>query len=140
MNKHRFFFNSISFVRISYKTIWLRNDLDIKPTENRNLEGLKLVFSKRCASKIWWGVSEVRLKKYSNPSPWKRRKTTSSAVFCATGAWGLTMTKLLLVRNKYSGSYLCQIFSPIWMSSQLGRNSWRNLPLPRSKALAEMMG
>ena len=28
-----------------------------------NLEGLKSVFSKRCASKIWWGVSEVRFKK-----------------------------------------------------------------------------
>ena len=24
------------------------------------------------------------------PSPWKRRKTTLSAIFCATGAWGLT--------------------------------------------------
>ena len=34
------------------------------------------------------GFSEVRLKK-STPSPWKRRKTTSSATFCATGAWGL---------------------------------------------------
>ena len=32
------------------------------------------------------GVSVVRLKKNSTPSPWKRRKTTSSAIFCATGA------------------------------------------------------
>ena len=32
------------------------------------------------------GVSEVRLKKNSTPSPWKHRKATSSAIFCATGA------------------------------------------------------
>ena len=32
------------------------------------------------------GVSEVQLKKNSTPSPWKRRKTTSFAIFCATGA------------------------------------------------------
>ena len=61
----------------------------MKLTEKGNLEGLKSVFSKRCASKIWWGVSEVRFKKNSTPSPWKRQKTTSSAVFCATGVWGL---------------------------------------------------
>ena len=36
------------------------------------------------------GVSQVRFKKNSTPSPWKHRKTTSSAIFCATGAWGLT--------------------------------------------------
>ena len=30
------------------------------------------------------------LKKNSTPSPWKRRKTTSSATFYATGAWGLS--------------------------------------------------
>ena len=27
--------------------------------------------------------------KKSTPSPWKRRKTTSSAISCATGVWGL---------------------------------------------------
>ena len=27
--------------------------------------------------------------KNSTPSPWKRRKTSSSATFCATGVWGL---------------------------------------------------
>ena len=57
------FFSSISFVRVSYKTIWLKHDLNIKTTEKWNLEGLKSVFSKRCASKIWGEVSEVRLKK-----------------------------------------------------------------------------
>ena len=61
----------------------------LKPTEKWKLEGLKLVFSKRYASKIWRGVSEVRFKKNSTPSPWKRRKTTLSAIFCATSAWGL---------------------------------------------------
>ena len=35
----------------------------IKPTEKWNLEGLKSVDSKRCASKIWWGVRDVRFKK-----------------------------------------------------------------------------
>ena len=39
-------------------------------------------------NKILRGVSEVRFKKNSTPSPWKRRKT-SSAIFCATGALGL---------------------------------------------------
>ena len=29
-------------------------------------------------------------KKNSTPSPWKRQKTTSSAIFRATGAWGLS--------------------------------------------------
>ena len=28
------------------------------------------------------GVIEVQLQKNSTPSPWKRRKTSSSAVFC----------------------------------------------------------
>ena len=47
-----------------------------------------LVFSKRCASKIWggqWGP----IKKNSTLPPWKHRKTVSSATFCATGAWEL---------------------------------------------------
>ena len=39
------------------------------------------------------GASEVRLKKNSTLSPWKRRKTTSSVTFCATSAWGLTHMK-----------------------------------------------
>ena len=32
-----------------------------------------------------WGS----IKKNSTPSPWKRRKTTSSAIINATGVWGL---------------------------------------------------
>ena len=47
---------------------------DKKLTENWKLEGLKLVFFKRYDS---------------TPSPWKRRKTTSSATLCTTGVWGL---------------------------------------------------
>ena len=66
---------------------------DLKPTQKLNLESLKSIVSKRCASKIWFGVSEVRFKKNSTPSPWKCRKTTSSAIFCATGARGLNLTK-----------------------------------------------
>ena len=37
------------------------------------------------------------LKKNSTPSPWKRRKPTSSATFCATGVWGLTSFFMSLV-------------------------------------------
>ena len=73
----------------SNKNTGVHTALDIKSTEKWRLKGLKLLFSKRCASKIWWGVSEVRLKKSSTFSLWKRRKTTSSAIFCATGVWGL---------------------------------------------------
>ena len=83
-----FFFFSISFVRKSYKTIWLKTWSWYKT--QWNLEGLKSIFSKRCASKSergQWGP----IKKNSTPSPWKRRKTTSSAIFCATSAWGLTV-------------------------------------------------
>ena len=65
-----------------------RHDLVIKPTKKWNLEGLKSVFSKWCASKIWGEVSEVRFKK--NSTLWKRRKTTASAIFWSTGAWGLS--------------------------------------------------
>ena len=62
VNKH-LFFSSISLIRISYKSIWLKICSWYKLNEKWNLEGLKLVFSKRCASKIWWEVSEVRFKK-----------------------------------------------------------------------------
>ena len=34
-------------------------------------------------------TQKVRFKKNSTSSPWKRRKTSPSAIFCATGAWGL---------------------------------------------------
>ena len=102
MNKHCFF-SSISFVRTSYKSSDSKYDLDIKPNEKWNLEGLKSVVSKRCASKIWWGVSEVRSKKNSTPSPWKRLKNTSSATFCATSAWGLRPFTL----NLHFLTYFC---------------------------------
>ena len=37
--------------------------------------------SQKMRIKNLMGVSEVRIKKNSTPSPWKRRKTTSSATF-----------------------------------------------------------
>ena len=41
--------------------------------------------------------------KNSTPSPWKRRKITSSATFCATGVRGLSLTceTTLTVENHY---------------------------------------
>ena len=72
MNKHRFF-STISFVRISYRTIWLKKwSWYKKPLKNER------------------GVIKVPLKKNPTPSPKKRRKTTSLATFCATGVWGLS--------------------------------------------------
>ena len=59
---------------------------------------VKSVFSKRCASKIWGGSVRSDLKN-STPSPWKRRKNNSSAIFCATGAWRLSRLALI---NWYS--------------------------------------
>ena len=91
------FFSSISFVLISYKTIWPKTWSWYKTHWKWNLEELKLVFSKRCVSKIWGGSVrsglkilglKINLHTHSTPSPWKRRKTTSSAILCATGAWG----------------------------------------------------
>ena len=94
MNKHRFF-SSISFVRINYKTISLKTWSWIKnPLKKWKPEGRKLVFSKRCASKIWEGGGQLGHLKNSTPSPWNCQKTTSSAVFCATGVWGLTLLSL----------------------------------------------
>ena len=84
----------------------------MKPTEKWNLKGLKSVFSERFASKIWGGVSEVQLKENSTPSPWKRRKTTSSAIFCATSAWGLNFHQKL----KY-----------LYFETLFTHPSWKNL-------------
>ena len=47
---------------------------------------------------IFSSISFVRFKK-STSSAWKRRKTTSTAIFCATGAWGLS--KLILSETLY---------------------------------------
>ena len=44
-----------------------------------------------------WGT----ILKNSTPSPWKRRITTSSAIFCATGAWGLILLKFSITSKLY---------------------------------------
>ena len=62
LNKDRLFFSSISFVRISYKTIWLKTWSWYKTHWKWNLEGLKSLFSKIMRIKNLRG-SEVRLKK-----------------------------------------------------------------------------
>ena len=62
MNKHRFF-SSMLFARMSYKTIRLKTDLDIKtPLENESWKGLNWNFSKDAHQKSE-GVSCVRLRK-----------------------------------------------------------------------------
>ena len=108
VNKRRFI-SSISFVRISYKIIWLKTWSWYKnPLKNASWKGLKIVSSRRCASKIWMGVSEVRFKKNSTPSPWKYRKTTTSALFCATGAWGLKPFELTCpIRQRGRWNFHC---------------------------------
>ena len=63
--------------------------------------GLKSVFSKKYDSKIWGRVvSKVSFKKLET-LPWKRRKTTSSAIFFATGDWKLIIKikKIILDGN-----------------------------------------
>ena len=81
VNKHRFFF-SISFVRMSYKIIWLKTDLYRKTHWKMKAERLKLVFSKRCASKICGGSVTIRLNLDSVTLK------TSSASFCETACEG----------------------------------------------------
>ena len=106
MNKHRFSLQSHSFKEATKPSDW-KHDLDIKPSEKWNLEGLKSVFSKRCASKILGGQWGPILKN-SSPSPWKLRKTTSSAIFCTTGAWGF---KLYCQQRDHSPAQ--EIFNPV---------------------------
>ena len=73
VNKHRFF-SSNSFVRISYKTIWLKRWSWYKnPLKNESWKGLKWCFAKDAHQ--------------------KRGKTISSATFCATSVWGLTSSR-----------------------------------------------
>ena len=56
------------------------------------------------------------LKKNSTPSPWKCRKTTSSAFFCATGAWGLNCFSGLILRIQWA--------IPLLTTSAETRMSW----------------
>ena len=100
--------------------------LYIKHTKNWKLEGLKLAFAKRCASKIWReGSVRFDLKKNSTPSPWKRRKKISSATFCATGVWGFTYWNIMFVYKLYS--YIIRSWNgPIfWVIFPVGFTSWR---------------
>ena len=62
VNKRYFALQSHSFEK-AIKPSDSKNDLDIKPTEKLNLEGLKSVISKRCESKIWGGAVRSNLKK-----------------------------------------------------------------------------
>ena len=94
MNFKSIFFEFLKSLVISQSR---KHHLYIKPTEKWKLEGLKLVFSKRCASKIWGGSP---IKKNSAPSPWKGRKTTSSATFCTTGVCGLRRARRSWFQNK----------------------------------------
>ena len=84
------FFSSISFVRISYETIWLKTWSWYKTYWKMKAGRAQIGIFQKMRIKNRWGASEVRFKKNSTSSPWKGRKTTSSATFCATGVWGLT--------------------------------------------------
>ena len=64
------------------------------------------------------GVSEVDLKK-STASPWKRRKTTSSAIFCATGVRGLTSGPL----NEISAQFLTYFKPPSFPTNAISPSS-----------------
>ena len=103
VKKHRFFFFSISFVRISYKTIWLKT---------------------WSWYKTHWKMKSGRAK-IGTPSPWKRRKTTSSAIFSATGAWGLIKLDLIYssTRNCYDVSLRKFSGSPFSPESGYSPNS-----------------
>ena len=68
MNKYRFFFFSISFVRISFKPSYSKHDLDIKPTENEICKGLNRYFPKDARKKSEGGSVRSDLKK-TTPSP-----------------------------------------------------------------------
>ena len=60
--------------------------------KNKIWKGLNRYFPKAAHLKSeegQWGP----IKKNSTPSPWKRRKTISSAFFCASGAWWLKCSK-----------------------------------------------
>ena len=68
--------------KISYKIIWLKTLLWYKIHWKMKAGRAKIVI-----------FQKMRIKNLSGgqwgPFPWKRRKTTSSATFCATGTWGL---------------------------------------------------
>ena len=64
------------------------------------------------------GVSEIRLKKNSTPSPWKRRKTTSSAILRATGAWVLNYKRQIFYLKKTKNASTSHVFwSFDWLKS-----------------------
>ena len=92
-------------------------------------EGLKFVFSKRRASKIWGGGQWGPILKNSTPSPRKRRKTPSSATFRATDAWGLTQSirPILIIKKSVYFDYLLshtfcflEIYTTAWWNLKSG--------------------
>ena len=87
---NRNFFSSISFVRISFKIIWLKTWSWYKnPMKNEIWKGLYWYFPKDAHQKSEGGSVRSDLKKLDSKPP--RLKTTSSVIFCAAGAWGLTV-------------------------------------------------
>ena len=80
VNKHRFSV-SISFVRISYTTIWLKNDLDIKTTENESWKSLNWYFPKDAHQKSEGESVRSDLRKLDS----------------VTDVWGLIAPKLLTI-------------------------------------------
>ena len=65
----------------------------------------KIGIFKKMRMKNLEGGQRGPIYKNSTPSPWKRRKITSSATFCATGAWGLKMTGISRFINNSPAIY-----------------------------------
>ena len=101
-NKHRFF-SSISFVRISYKTIWLKTCPWYKTHwKMKSGRGWICIFERMRIKNLRGGGGQLGpIRKNSTPSPWKLRKTTSSAFFCASGALGLTTSNGSFLRSSW---------------------------------------
>ena len=85
-------------------------------------KGLNRYFPKYAHQKYDEGSVRSDLKN-STPSPWKRRKTTSSAFFCATGAW---LLKTEFNEFEQIQNYQIQIFGWVRMFvSKNEQNVWQ---------------
>ena len=87
VNKHSFF-SSILFVRISYKTIWVKKWSWYKTHWKMNAGRAKIgIFQKMRIKNLRWSVrSDLKKLDFSTLGT---SKSTLSATFCATGVWGL---------------------------------------------------